>query len=509
MSKKKLALILVIIPIVFLTAGCDPICTTAEYATFDVILDGPADGEIVSSLTPTFSWHHTESCTPEQFSVSISWADTSNYGSAFYTSGFNSFLSPESALKPGREYTWHAYSYRTSGLIYGKISEFRTFYTGPVCSQNSLLAPELKLPHDQSWISPSSSYKFQWYYPGNCLPASYTFEFASDPNFVNILKSGVTSNHFMHLEESFPDCSTVYWRIAARDGSTVGPFSDTYSFSWVTNPNCSAEIRGIVYQDQCSQTNFLIPLGNQFVLDPNCKITGGIGIHADGFWDIETESTELIDVRVDLGAGPCPSTGLDYQDAPYGWYEFIVLTPGEYCVSITNQQSSSSNNIGDLGNGIWTEPLTNQDIAGITITLGDGFQMINQNFGWDKIEQIFAPWILEENTNCRAGPDTRYHLVENTHAGDTIPLLGQVYGSEWKVTVINGKKCYILIPGDFGLEIVQSPPKPTDIPKAKSADKSEEEPSGDTQCSDFNTRSSCPAPQCKWDPAGTGSCVNN
>ena len=174
MTSKILKLLLLIIPCILITAGCQPICQTAEYATFDVILDEPADGEIVSSLTPTFSWHHNESCTPEQFMISISWEDTSYYSSAFYTSGFNSFLSPESTLKPGREYTWHAYSYRTSGHVYGNISEFRTFYTGPVCSQNSLLAPELKLPYDQSWISPSSSYKFQWYYPGNCLPASYT-----------------------------------------------------------------------------------------------------------------------------------------------------------------------------------------------------------------------------------------------------------------------------------------------------------------------------------------------
>lgn len=301
--------------------------------------------------------------------------DTNYYGSAFYTSGFNSFLSPVSALQPGREYTWHAYSYRTSGLLYGKSSEFRIFYTGPICSESPLLAPVLNLPTDKSWISPSSSYKFQWYYPGNCLPTSYTYEFSSDPNFTNILKSGVTSNHNMHLKETFPNCSSVFWRIAPRVGSEVGPFSDIQEFTWGTYSNCSAEIRGMVYQDQCPQTSFYVPLGNQIVLDPKCKITGGIGIHADGIWDIETEPTVLIDVRIDLGAGPCPSTGLDYKNNPNGWYEFIVLTTREYCVSITNQQSSSSYNIGDLSNGIWTEPLTNQDVTGVTITLEDGTKL--------------------------------------------------------------------------------------------------------------------------------------
>ncbi len=141
-SKKHLFLLFTI-PLIVIVAGCAPDCTTPEYATFDVILDGPSDGEIVSSLTPTFSWHHNESCTPDQFAVSFSMEDANYYGSSLYTSGLNSFLSPDSSLKPGREYTWHAYSYRTNGLLYGKISEFRTFYTGPVCSETPLLAPVL------------------------------------------------------------------------------------------------------------------------------------------------------------------------------------------------------------------------------------------------------------------------------------------------------------------------------------------------------------------------------
>lgn len=491
MSKKTLALLLVIIPIVLLTAGCDPICTTAEYATFDVVLDGPADGEIVSSLTPTFSWHHNESCTPDKFCATFFMEDTNYYNFSLYTSGLNSFLSPVSALQPGREYTWHAYSYRTSGHLYGKSSEFRVFFTGPICSENPLLAPVLDLPTDKSWISPSSSYKFQWYYPGNCLPTSYAYEFSSDPNFTNILKSGVTSNHNMHLEETFPNCSSVFWRIAARVGSEVGPFSDIQEFTWGTYSNCSAEIRGMVYQDQCPQTSFYVPLGNQFVLDPKCKITGGIGIHADGIWDIETEPTVLIDVRVDLGAGPCPSTGLDYKNTPNGWYEFIVLTPGEYCVSITNQQSSSSYNIGDLSNGIWTEPLTSQDVTGVTITLEDGYHKIKQNFGWDKIEQIFVIYELEKNTNCRAGHRMDYHVEAIALAGDLVPLIGQVAESDWKLAVVGEKYCYLYLPGIYDLPQVDPPPEPTPTPKAS-------KPGGGDSYAKHTNREDCSAASCLW-----------
>ncbi len=292
----------------------------------------------------------------------------------------------------------------------------------------------------------------------------------------------------------FPNCSSVFWRIAARDGSAVGPFSDTQEFTWATDSNCSAEIRGMVYQDQCPQTNFYVPLGNQFVLDPKCKLTGGIGIHADGVWEIETEPTVLIDIQVDLGAGPCPSTGLDSQNAPYGWYEFIVLTPGEYCVSITNQQSSSSYNIGDLSTGIWTEPLTNQDVTGATITLGDGYHKIKQNFGWDKIEQIFAMFKLEVPTNCRAWPGMDSYIEAIILAGDSVPLIGQVAASDWKLAVVSDRLCYLYLPGSFDLPEVDPPPEPKPTPK----------PGGGDSCANY-TREDCKLPLCMWD-GSNGTC---
>ncbi len=504
--KNKTLFLLLLIPLVLLTAGCDPDCTTTEYATFDVILDGPADGEIVSSLTPSLSWHHNESCTPEKFVVLIY---DPNGIDAFPTSGLNSFLSPNSALQPGGAYNWLVYPFRTSPFLQGKYSDARIFFTGPICAGDPLIAPELKLPEENGWIRPSSSHKFKWYYPGNCLPTSYTYEFVSDPNFVNILKSGVTSNHYQHLYETFPNCSTVFWRVAANDGTSTGPWSDVFDFHWGTDTSCwqnhlisldSAIIYGNVYHDKCPQTSFYVPLDNQFVLDPKCKMTGGIGIHANGLDDPGEQG--LSDVRVDLGVGPCPSTGLDYQDISYGNYKFTVLTPGEYCISISNQQTSSTYETGDLTKGIWTEPLTNQDVTGVTITLEDGYHEIKQNFGWDKFEQLFAMFELEENTNCRVRPAMDSHVEAIILAGDSVPLIGQVAESDWKLAVVGEKLCYLYLPGIYDLPLVDPPPEPIPTPKAP-------KPSDGEKCSDYTTRETCPAPQCKWDPAGTGKCIDN
>lgn len=491
--KNKTLFLLLLIPIIFLTAGCDSACTTAEYETFDVILDGPADGEIVNSLTPTFSWHHNESCTPEMFDVLIYNPDGIN---TFITFGINSFLSPNPALQPGRVYTWLVYPRRTSPLKHGKFSDTRTIFTEPICAGDPLIAPELINPKDKGWISPSSSHIFKWHYPGNCLPTSYTYEFASDPNFTNILKSGVTSSLYQHLYETFPNCSTVFWRVAANDGSSIGPFSDIHKFTWATDGSCwqndlisldSAEISGRLYHDICPQTSFYTPLGNQFVLDPKCKMTGVYGIHGNGIYKAVLDQL-LGAVQVDLGAGPCPSTGLDSKIGEFGTYKFVVLTPGEYCVSISNQQTSPQYGVGDLTKGIWTEPLTDQDVTGVTITLEDGYHEITQNFGWDKFEQIFATWILELNTNCRARPRMDSNVEAILLAGDSVPLIGHVAGSDWKLAVVGEKLCYLYLPGFFDLPQVDPPPEPLPTPK----------PGGADSCANYTNRTDCSAAGCLW-----------
>lgn len=503
MISKKQLLLLLTIPLMILAAGCAPDCTTSEYLSFDTILDGPTEGEIVTSLTPTLSWHHNESCTPESFVAFIT-KDGSVGVNSTVTSGLNSFLSPDSALQPGGSYTWLVFPHRASPPIKGpKTSTSRTFYTGPICSGDPLVTPVLTYPEDKSFISPGSSYNFKWNYPGNCLPNAYYYEFASDPNFTEILKSGNTPNHYQYLDETFPDCSTVFWRVAAMDGSTVGPFSDTHKFTWVTDSKCwqnhlisldSADISGHVYNDKCPQTNFYVPLGNPFILDPACKITGGIGIHANGLFAYSYPEQGLSDVRIDLGAGPCPSIGLDHKNTSSGYYKFVVLTPGVYCLSITNQQTSSTDETGDLTKGIWTEPLTKQDVTGVTITLEDGYHDIKQNFGWDKIEQLFAMFKLEVPTNCRAWPGMDSNVEAIILAGDSVPLIGQVAASDWKLAVVSEKLCYIYLPGSFDLPEVDPPPEPKPTPK----------PGGSDSCANY-TREDCKLPLCMWD-GSSGTC---
>jgi hypothetical protein len=109
---------------------------------------------------------------------------------------------------------------------------------------------------------------------------------------------------------------------------------------------------------------------------------------------------------------------------------------------------------------------------------------------------------LEENTNCRAWPRMDSHVEAIILAGDSVPLIGQVAESDWKLAVVGEKLCYLYLPGIYDLPLVDPPPEPIPTPKAP-------KPSGGEKCSDYTTRETCPAPQCKWDPAGTGKCIDN
>ena len=105
MSKKNLALLLVIIPIVLIATGCLPKCQPEDYASFDIILNGPANGStLIPPGPPTFSWHHNEDCRPESFSLTITRAEDKSH-IFYYTSGKNDSLLMdgllESLLKPG------------------------------------------------------------------------------------------------------------------------------------------------------------------------------------------------------------------------------------------------------------------------------------------------------------------------------------------------------------------------------------------------------------------------
>lgn len=122
-----------------------------------------------------------------------------------------------------------------------------------------------------------------------------------------------------------------------------------------------------------------------------CAQAGG-AYRANG---LKEDSEEPIaGVKVKLGAGACPSSGLLEMDtiATDISYGFTDLKPGSYCISIDPLAEPSS---ARLLPGNWTYPAFAAGPISTTVTLAAGENKYDVNFGWD---YQFLPAVAEDCT---------------------------------------------------------------------------------------------------------------
>ena len=219
MSKRSKGLFILGMFVLLFVSGCA--CSDNQVHIMDIILDSPVTGGLVSSLLPNLSWHNSEDCEVDYYHVYVKEHSRIGGGNNYDTpDGNTSFTLTGTPLEPGKEYTWIVEA-REDGER-SEWSEPSFFYTGPVCSGETLVAPELRDPGNAAWLMKETI--FNWIYPGGCLPTSYDFEFSRDAAFTDIYLAGTTTELYAsHMLMSFPDCSSMFWRVRANDGTTSGP----------------------------------------------------------------------------------------------------------------------------------------------------------------------------------------------------------------------------------------------------------------------------------------------
>jgi len=520
MSKKNKLWLVLGIFFTILLSGCK--CNNLAVEDFVIFADSPVLNLVVSTLNPTFSWTANKSCDPDEYDLHIRedvmYGGDSAIGDVIYDD-VPYTLSGDSLL-PGRAYYWYAravndYTSSEDPGASGPFSNYAYFFTGPVCSGETLIAPELQFPRQyggnldtDNWITHNHLQQFKWTYTGGCLPVSYDFQFATDADFTDIVMTGTTSTpYFQKIFDTFPNCSTLFWRVAANDGTTVGPWSETWSFHWVREgTECYqthylsddfAWIRVSVQKDYCDQTGEIAAWTS--TLNPGCMVEGMI-IVGDG----TSSGGTLHDVVVDLGSGPCPSTGLDQKMAEY-MDPFGVVTPGTYCVTVSRNQTADNYGPINMMDGIWTAPRTSTILAEETVTFGPGVGDHYVRLVWDEIERPILTLPLDYTYGCKFGPEDVCGTYDFAREGETIPLLGRATNSDWKLTQLNGTPCYILLGNnaineklvkyewfDWRAEDLPIFPEPDPCPKPETRQNT---------CSDYTTDTQCRAHAvdgCKW-----------
>jgi len=519
MSAKKYLFLILALFVTLLLAGCN--CTNEQVESLLITAESPISGELINSLTPVFNWNGSMSCEPEDYWLRIE----ENIGFGGHTlnsktpgNGVPYTLSGNSLL-PGREYYWNVKavnSHIEESQAFSPPSENAYFYTGPVCSGETLIAPEIDFPNHRywypetdNWIDHNHLQEFKWTYKGGCLPSYYDYQFAADAAFTNIVLEGTTTEIYtQHIFETFPNCSTLFWRVRANDGNTTGPWSDVQDFHWVKDDTCyqthylsdeSGRIGVRLYEDVCSLTGMQAPEG--VGLKPGCvQYTPELKVHADG--EMTSLDHEMWSFQAYLGSGKCPSTGLDQKNFYIGGNNyFYVLTPGMYCVSISRSQVVDNQGTDiSLMKGIWTDPRMNDFVAMRTVEMASGFQDAEVRFGWDRIDEIFLTFPLERVKNCYFGPEKLCPIVEFTEAGSAIPIYARDQKSEWMLTEVHGTPCYVQLESSllekYEIEVAEDGFSIADLeffPQPSPCT-----PILERTCSSYKGQSSCESAGCKW-----------
>ena len=121
----------------------------------------------------------------------------------------------------------------------------------------------------------------------------------------------------------------------------------------------------------------------------NCVANSDGTYHADSIR--QAGEPVLAGVRVMLGAGACPASGLSETTTDaQGAYTFAALAPGDYCVFVDPTTGLTET---VLINGGFAQPLL--ETPGFSVRVGAGDAVDDVDFGWD---YLFSPGALNQET---------------------------------------------------------------------------------------------------------------
>ena len=121
-----------------------PVCQQAEQLGMPVLVT-PDDGSNVEIAGLTFHWvYNPAGCLPNSFEIQVSQTAGFSTHSGAYLAASETHWSPQVGMNAATIYYWRMRAAVADGP--GPFSPTFSFYTGPVCSANSLYAPALVFP---------------------------------------------------------------------------------------------------------------------------------------------------------------------------------------------------------------------------------------------------------------------------------------------------------------------------------------------------------------------------
>jgi hypothetical protein len=319
-------------------------------------------------------------CQPDGYQLQL--ATDSGFTSIFAYGGTGAFDTSWDTppLPPDTEFWWRVaggVDDGAGGLYLGPWSvsaQFHTESTVQVCAPGVGM-PELVWPTNGETIH-STMPLLDWEWPLDCLPEGYRVDLYEDVEPASDLLSGATGSPDTSWfpGDDLLDCTTYRWFVSPVVDEMLGTASAERGFFVDVSGMCSSA-GGMVWHDECA-----LPEHGPFPINPppGC-IDDGVGYYiANGV--IDPGETGIGGVTVNLGAGACPSTGLDTAVTnASGNYNFGHLADGTYCISAS---SLADGNGEVLIPGGWSYPAASESIVKQEIVVAGGTAP-DANFGWD------------------------------------------------------------------------------------------------------------------------------
>lgn len=201
-------------------------------------------------------------------------------------------------------------------------------------------------------------------------------------------------------------------------------------------PANTASIRGAVWHDLCALAG---GEGGAPVQPSNgCAPANEGGFRANGFR--ETDEPGLGGVLVSLGYGACGESD-DYFEVRTnedGSFAFTDLPAGTYCVVVDSLRAENES----LLPGQWTSPfdVENSGAAQFSVTLTEGEQRTEVNFGWDYQFLPVPPSpettsirgvVNVQGLNLRLGPSGNHRILRQLSEGTQVEIHGRSENMEW------------------------------------------------------------------------------
>ncbi len=346
----------------------------------------PPDNGYVNTQTAVLQWssapvpypHSADgTCRPENFRLTLQKGPLfqESYG-GFVDGTVFSWETP--ILENGAEYRWSVRG--VTDNVNGPWSGSRKFFVGANC-ESGVTAPTLLMPFDGATIFGLTP-TFLWENTSTCIPYPWRIDIALDPEFNTMILSkdpGTAATSFM-VDAGLPNCTRIYWRVAASAGTDLETFSDTWSVRLATE-GCEEEpgagsISGKIWQDMCPLSHDTLPGELSF----GCNLHNN-GAIADG--NITPGEPGIGDVIVHVARGTCAAgtpIGITKTNVD-GDYFLPGLQAGTYCISVDPAENPLW-----LGTGWWTYPAQaiDQVLGTWEVDLAGDEDRPGVNLGWQR-----------------------------------------------------------------------------------------------------------------------------